>query len=193
MSSFTDAPKSFDAEAGLEPLRAKCGWIVALGIIYLIAGFIALGSVVTATAASVFVVGIMMLIAGVAEVINAFQMKTWGKFLLWALLGALYIVAGFVTFENPALVAAALTLVLGVSLMVSGIMRIILAFSMKTGMPWILIAISGVITLVLGLIIVGHWPVSSLYVLGLFLGVDLVFAGVGWIGLGLGLRRRVRA
>src|ERR1700751_4853544 len=61
----------------LEPLRATSGWIVALGVIYLITGIIALGSVVMATVASVFVVGIMMLIAGIAEVINAFQVKSW--------------------------------------------------------------------------------------------------------------------
>jgi uncharacterized membrane protein HdeD (DUF308 family) len=53
-----------------------------------------------ATVASVYVVGIMMLIAGVAEVINAFQVKSWGKFFLWIDLGVLYIVAGFVTFET---------------------------------------------------------------------------------------------
>ena len=167
MSSLTDVAKPVT----LEPLRAKCWWIVALGVVYLIAGFIALGSVVMATVASVFVVGIMMIVAGVAEVINAFQVKTWGKFLLWALLGALYIVAGSVTFENPLLAAALLTLILGIALIASGIMRNILAFGMKEEMPWIWIAISGVITLLLGLIVVSHWPVSSLYTLGIFLGV----------------------
>jgi uncharacterized membrane protein HdeD (DUF308 family) len=158
--------------------------------VYLIAGFIALGSVAMATVASVFVVGIMMLLAGVAEIINAFQVKSWGKFLLWLLLGVLYVVAGFAAFENPLLAAAVLTLVLGVTLVASGIMRIILAFGMKEGMPWMWIVLSGVITALLGAIILAHWPVSSIYVLGIFLGVDLVFAGAGWIGLGLGLRRR---
>lgn len=174
----------------LEPLRAKWPWIVALGVVYVIAGLIALGSVVTATVVSVFIVGIMMLIAGIAEVINAFQVKSWGRFFFWLLLGALYIVAGFVTFENPLLAAAVLTFILGVALIASGIMRIILAFSMQEGAPWIWIVISGVITLLLGLIIVAHWPVSSLYVLGLFLGIDLIIAGAGWIGLGWSLRRR---
>jgi uncharacterized membrane protein HdeD (DUF308 family) len=172
-------------------LRAKSGWIVALGIVYMIAGLVALGSVVTATVATVFVVGIMMLIAGVAEVINAFQIKTWGRFLLWLLLGALYIIAGFLTFENPLLAAAVLTLLLGVSLVASGIMRFLLAFSMKETTPWIWVALSGVITFVLGLVILAHWPVASLYVLGIFLGVDLVIAGAGWIGIGLGLKRAV--
>jgi uncharacterized membrane protein HdeD (DUF308 family) len=175
--------------AGIAPLRAKSGWIVALGVVYAIAGVIALGSVVFATVVSVFIVGVMMLIAGVAEVFNAFQIKTWGKFFLWLLLGALYIVAGFVTFENPLLAAAVLTLVLGFSLLASGVMRIVLAFSMKDEMPWIWVAVSGVITLLLGLIILAHWPVSSLYILGLFLGIDLIIAGIGWIGIGLGLKR----
>jgi uncharacterized membrane protein HdeD (DUF308 family) len=175
--------------AGIAPLRAKSGWIVALGVVYVIAGVIALGSVVFATVVSVFIVGVMMLIAGVAEVFNAFQIKSWGKFFLWLLLGALYIVAGFVTFENPLLAAAVLTLVLGFSLLASGVMRIVLAFSMKDEMPWIWVAVSGVITLLLGLVILAHWPVSSLYILGLFLGIDLIIAGIGWIGIGLGLKR----
>src|ERR1700732_4364801 len=100
MSNMANAPEISVAASGLEPLRAKSGWIVALGVVYVVAGFVALGSVVFATVVTVFVVGIMMLIAGVAEVINAFQIKTWGKFLIWLLTGVLYIVAGFVTFDN---------------------------------------------------------------------------------------------
>jgi uncharacterized membrane protein HdeD (DUF308 family) len=179
----------FGTASAIDPLRGKSGWIIVLGVIYAIAGVIALASVVTATVVSVFVVGIMMVVAGVAEVINAFQVKTWGRFALWVLLGALYIVAGFVTFENPLLAAAILTLVLGVALIASGITRIILAFNVKEGMPWMWIVVSGGITLLLGLMILMRWPISSLYVLGLFLGIDLVFAGTGWIRLGLALRR----
>jgi uncharacterized membrane protein HdeD (DUF308 family) len=53
-----------------------------------------------------------------------------------------------------------------------------------------LVALSAVITLLLGIIILAKWPVSSLYILGIFLGIDLVFAGVGWIFVGLGLKSR---
>jgi uncharacterized membrane protein HdeD (DUF308 family) len=190
MSGAMDVSKVTGASPELAPLRAKCGWIVALGVVYLIAGFIALGSVAMATVASVYFVGIMMILAGVVEIVNAFQVKSWGKFILWLLLGILYVVAGFAAFQNPLLAAAVLTLVLGFALIVSGIMRIILAFGMKEGMPWMWIVLSGVITVLLGGIILAHWPVSSVYVLGLFLGIDLIFAGVGWIALGLGLRRR---
>src|SRR3954452_17585947 len=189
MTISSDTARASSASTGIEPLRVKWGWIVALGVVYLVTGLIALGSVMMATVASILVVGVMMIVAGVAEVINAFQVKGWGKFLLWLLLGALYIIAGFVTFENPLLAAALLTLVLGASLVASGIMRIILALSMKSETPWIWVVLSGVITLLLGLLILARWPVSSLYILGLFLGIDLIMAGAGWIGLGLGLRR----
>jgi uncharacterized membrane protein HdeD (DUF308 family) len=172
------------------PLRAKWGWILALGIVYVIAGLIALGSVVMATVASVLIVGVMMIVAGVAEIINAFQCKGWGRFLIWVLLGALYIVAGFVTFENPLFAAAILTLLLGASLIASGIVRIILAFSMKREQPWIWVLLSSLITLLLGLMILAHWPLSSVYILGIFLGIDLVMAGASWIGIGLALHRR---
>jgi uncharacterized membrane protein HdeD (DUF308 family) len=190
MTTLSDADKP--QGSGVEPLRAKCGWIVALGVVYVLAGLIALSSVALATVASVFVVGIMMLIAGVAEVINAFQFKSWGKFLLWVALGILYIVAGVLTFQNPLLAAALLTLFLGAALVASGIMRIVLALSMKEGMPWIWVVLSGVITVLLGIMILGKWPVSSLYILGIFLGIDLVLAGVGWIFVGLGLKSRVQ-
>ena len=190
MTSTSDTLKnSLAASLEMAPLRAKWGWIVAMGAVYVAAGLFALGSVAMATAASVLIVGVAMIVAGAAEVISAFQIKSWGKFLIWALLGALYIVAGFVTFENPLLAAMLLTLVLGVSLVASGIMRIILAFSMKREAPSIWVALSGLITVLLGLLILAHWPINSVYILGLFLGIDLFMAGVGWIGIGLGFRR----
>jgi uncharacterized membrane protein HdeD (DUF308 family) len=190
MASSSDTLQNlFRTGTDVAPLRAKWGWIVALGAVYVVAGFIALGSIVMATVASVLIVGVMMIVAGVAELINAFQIKTWGKFLIWALLGVLYIVAGFVTFENPLFAAVLLTLLLGASLVASGVVRLFLAFNMKRETPWIWVALSAVITLLLGLLILARWPINSVYILGLFLGIDLIMAGAGWIGLGLGLHR----
>ena len=173
-----------------EPLRAKCGWIVALGVVYLIAGIVALSSVAFATAVSVFLVGVMMIVSGAAEIFNAFQLKSWGKFLLWMLLGALYVVAGILTLENPLLTAKFLTGLLGCFLLASGITKIFLAFSMKTGTSWFVVVLSGLFTLVVGIVILAAWPVSSLVVLGIFLAVDLISSGIGWLAIGLGLKAR---
>src|ERR1700730_34820 len=190
MSSPAESQEPHGLGSGVETLRAKWAWVLVLGIIYLVAGLIALYSIVMATIVSVFVVGIMMLVAGVGEVFNAFQLRSWGKFFLWILLGVLYIVAGFVTVENPLLAAALLTLMLGAALVASGLLKIVLGFSLSEGAPWIWVVFSGAITLLLGLVILVHWPVSSLYILGVFLARALVFAGVSWISVGLVLKSR---
>ena len=105
-------------------------------------------------------------------------------------IGALYVVGGvFRDNESRCSRPSALTLLLGMLLIVAGVFRIVLAMQMRSGSSWGWVALSGVITLLLGAIIVLHWPVSSLYTLGIFLGVDLVIAGVSWLTAGLAFRR----
>ncbi len=174
---------------GIRALRAKWGWVVAFGVISLIAGVIALGSVVMATESAVFIVGIMMLVVGVFEIFTAFGARGWGKFLLWLLLGALYVFAGFACLNNPFVAATLLTLMLGIALIVGGLVRIFLATQMKHGTPWGWVVFSGILSFLLGLMIVAHWPASSFYTLGIFLGIDLIFIGAGWLTMGLALKK----
>lgn len=191
MSMTADKSGPQSLADGLKALRDKWGWIVALGVVFLVAGVVALGSVVAATATAVLVVGIMMLLSGVAEIIAAFGVKSWGKFLFWLLLGVLYVAAGIIAIMNPLLAAVYLTLMLGVALAVGGVLRIFLAFNMKSaGGPWGWVALSGVITFALGCMLIAKWPYSSAYALGIFLGVDLIFIGSGWITMGLALKKR---
>ncbi|MYZ46735.1 HdeD family acid-resistance protein [Propylenella binzhouense] len=169
--------------------RSRWGWFVALGIVSLVAGIIALGSVVLATVVSVFMVGAMMIVSGVFEMIHGFQMKSWGRFFLWIVIGLIYVLAGLIAFSNPLLASAVLTLMLGIGLIAAGIVRIALATSMRTGTPWVWVVVSGIISLLLGAMIVFQWPMSSLYILGIFLGVDLVMSGIAWLSVGFALRR----
>ena len=174
---------------GIKALRAKWGWIVALGVISLVAGIVALGSDVMATASAVMIVGIMMLIAGVAEVFAAFNVRDWAHFFYWLLLGVLYIFAGLVCLQNPFAAATLLTLMLGIALILGGALRMFLATRMAHGTPWGWVVFSGALTLLVGVMIVAHWPASSFFVLGIFLGIDLIFIGSTWIAMGLALKR----
>ncbi len=185
----TDSTGPHSLGEGIRALRAKWGWIVGFGVFSLIAGVIALGSTVMATASAVVIVGFMMLFAGAAEIVAAFNAKDWAHRLLWLLLGALYAFAGLICLQNPFAAATILTLLLGVSLIVGGLLRIFLATRMKQGTPWGWVVFSGIVTFLLGLIIVAQWPVSSFFVLGIFLGVDLIFMGSSWIAIGLALRK----
>ena len=188
MAGARGAESFHGSGSGTDTLYAKWYLIMALGVVYILASAVALYSIVMSAVASVLIVGIMMLIAGVAQVINACQLKSWSKFFLWIAIGALYIFAGVATFENPVLASLLLTFMLGASLIISGMIRMTLGFSMKIGTPWVFVFLSGVITLLLGFVILAHWPVSSIYTLGFLLGLDLLFVGLSWIGMALRLR-----
>jgi uncharacterized membrane protein HdeD (DUF308 family) len=187
--STTDNSKPHSLGEGMRALRSKWGWIVGFGVFALIAGVIALASTVIATASAVMIVGFMMMFAGVAEIVSAFNAKDWGHRILWLLLGALYVFAGVICIQNPFAAATILTLMLGIALIIGGILRVFLATRMKQGTPWGWMAFSGVISFFLGLMIVAYWPWSSFEVLGILLGVDLIFMGSGWIAIGLALKR----
>jgi uncharacterized membrane protein HdeD (DUF308 family) len=190
VTSNTPTP-SHNLGEGIRALRTKWGWVVALGVIFMIAGVIALGSVLMATLSAIYVIGIMMIMAGVTEIITAFNVKDWGKFALWMLLGLLYVAAGVICFFRPFEAAAIVTLMLGIALVIGGVVRGFLAWSVReAGKPWGWVAASAVITLLLGLIIVAKWPYSSAYTLGIFLGIDLLFIGSSWLGIGLALKKR---
>ena len=182
--------KDFDNPVLPTELTSKWGWFVALGVALLILGGIAFGNLVLATVVSVYYVGLTMLIAGVIEIIHALGVKTWGRFLLWLLSGLLYAAAGVVTFINPVLAAGVLTFLLAAALLGSGLFRIWMGFKSKPASGWGWIVAGGVITALLGLIIAIQWPVNSLFILGLFLAIDLIFQGWTYIAFGLGIKSR---
>ena len=134
MSTASNSTGPHNLGEGIRALRAKWGWIVAFGVVSLIAGVIALGSgVYFATATAVLIVGFMMLMAGAAEIVAAFNAKDWGQRILWLLLGALYVFAGFVCLQNPFEAATLLTLMLGIALIVGGLLRVFLAMQHEAG------------------------------------------------------------
>jgi len=175
--------------AGIDALAKRWKRIVAVGLLLVFCGLLALSAVVVATLASVLMVGALMMVAGVAEIFHAFSVRRWSRFFLWVALGTLYTLAGLSVFVNPELAAGVLTLLLGAGLVASGILRIVLAAEMRDGAAWGWVALSGAVTTLLGVMILFQWPQSSVYVLGLFLGLDLLFAGAGWLTMGLALRR----
>jgi uncharacterized membrane protein HdeD (DUF308 family) len=89
------------SQASARELRSQWGWFVALGLLMIVAGFIALLSMFLATVVAVTWVGAMMIVAGVVEIVHGVRMKRWSRFFLWIILGVLYVLAGLFTFLNP--------------------------------------------------------------------------------------------
>ena len=172
---------------GAGELRRSWGWYLALGIVLIVLGTIAIGSTFVMTIASVFFFGWLLIIGGVMEVIHAFWHKRWAGFFLDLLTGILYVVAGWMMVSNPQESAVLLTLVIAMFLVFEGVFRIVASLAARyPHRGWVLF--NGVISLILGISIWQRWPYSGLWVIGLFVGIEMLLNGWSLVMLSLSAR-----
>jgi len=174
----------------IERLRGKWAAITAFGVLLVVLGFAALFFWLFATIAAVTLNGVLFLVAGAAEIGIGMHSRGWAQFFLWVIGGLLYVAAGVLCIANPLLASVVLTLLLGAGLLAAGLVRAYLATQLPAGQPRGLVFVAAAVTILLGLVIVSHWPLDSIYVLGTLLGVDLLVHGVGWVSFGMGLHSR---
>jgi uncharacterized membrane protein HdeD (DUF308 family) len=180
-------PAAGTLHAEHESLRQNWALFLVFGLISIVAGLMALSATFIATMASVFLFGVLLLVAGATEVVHAIVVRRLSGFALHLLAAALYLLLGLFILEHPVKAATVLTLLIGASFLVGGILRIL--FSAVTRFPgWSWVALNGVVDLVLGAMILAEWPESSVWVIGLFLGIDLLLHGWSWVILALTVR-----
>jgi uncharacterized membrane protein HdeD (DUF308 family) len=172
----------------LEAIRAHWVWFLTLGIVLIVVGTIAVAMPFVASLATAVAFGVLLLIGGVAQLTGAFWTRDWSGFLLSLLMGILYAVLGLFFLRDPGDAVLAMTLLLACGLMVGGLFRII--GSVMYRFPhWGWVLVGGIINLALGIMIWQQWPVSGLWVIGLFVGIDLIFTGWTWVMLALAVKK----
>ncbi len=172
----------------LEEFRRNANWFLALGIILIILGTVALGRSIFVTLASMVFLGWLLVIGGVIEAVQAFWQRQWGGFFLHLLGGVLYVIVGLMVVVNPQVGALALTLLMALFFLIAGAFRIIGSLTMRFP-EWRWVLLNGIVTFLLGLLIWKQWPSSAFWVIGLFIGIDLIFTGWSWVMLSLTARR----
>ncbi|MDE3180604.1 MAG: HdeD family acid-resistance protein [Acidobacteriota bacterium] len=169
-------------------LRRNWGWLLALGILLLILGIIAIVDSVSFTVISMFLFGWVLLVAGIIEAVQAFRHRRGGHLFLHALNAALSIIVGLMLIRHPLAGALVVTLLLAAYFTVAGIFRIVYALSFRVK-AWGWALADGVITFILGIFVWLQWPVSGLWIIGLFIGIDLIVAGWSEVMLAVAARR----
>lgn len=161
------------------------GWFIFLGIIFIIVGTAAIMVPAYASLALELILGWLLLFGGVIQVITSFGSKSWGSFGWRFIGGIIYGAAGVILLTYPLRGLATLTFILAIFLIVQGIFRIIFSFQIRKQSQWGWVLVSGLLGLVLGIMIYTRWPASSLYILGLFVGIDLIFSGWSMVMLSM--------
>jgi len=171
----------------LHPLREHWLLLLILGIGLALVGTFAIISSFVATLATVTFFGTLLLVGGILGLVNAVTCRNWRGFLVYLLAGILYSVVGLIMMNHPIAAAAGLTLMLAATFMAGGIIRIVVA-AVEHFHGWAWVMVNGFISLFLGIFIWRHFPGDAFWVIGLFVGIDMIFSGWSWIFLALGIR-----
>lgn len=169
------------------------GWFFFFGLVLMVLGLVAISAATFTTMISIIFLGVLLTIGGVVILLDTFRSwwKKWGIFAFHFVLGILYIVAGYYLINSPVLGSISITLLLGVFYTIIGLFRLISTAVWKTP-RWGWGFFSGLISFLLGILILNNWPESSLFIIGLFVGVDLFVAGWTYMMVSLAAMKLVK-
>jgi len=140
------------------------------------------------TITTVVFIGVVLLIGGMAEILGAFWTRDWSGFFVELLGGLFYLILGLLFVANPGSAALVATLLIAAFLIVGGLFRIVAALMYRfPGWGWLVV--SGVVTLLLGILIWAQWPLSGFWVIGLFVGIEMIVHGWWWVMIALAVRK----
>ncbi len=174
-----------------EHLASRWWWLALLGVLMIVGGTVAIVSPAVMVGTSLIapvIIGVVLMVEGVAMIIGSFWAGKWSGFLLELLTGILYIACGFLFTANPVIATFTLTVFLAISFIVLGIFRTVAALVIQFP-QWGWALLNGVITFVAGMVIYRNLPETALWVIGLLVGLELLFHGWMWLMMGLQLRK----
>ena len=170
-------------------IRKNSGWLMFMGIVMVILGFIGLTMEVALTVVSVLYFGFLILLGGVVMLIDAFKAGEWKSKIWHVLIALVYIAAAVVMVTNPAASAVWITLFLASFFVITGVFRLIVGFQSRGDVAnWGWIVFAGLVSIVLGGIIFAGWPVSGLWVIGMFVAIELILQGFAMISIARAVR-----
>ena len=188
MSIVQDRPHGAMLRHELSVLSGQWFWYLALGLLQIVLGTVALGAPLMATFATVALLAGLLIAGGAIQILGAFWARRWSGFFALLLSGVLYLTVGVLSLDHPDKFAEGLTLMIAAFLVAGGLFRVVAAVSIRFP-NWGWLALNGLVTMFLGLFIWRSWPSSGLQVIGLFVGIELIFNGWTWVMLAMGLRR----
>ncbi len=171
-----------------EELHRRWFWFLAVGIGLIFFGAFAISWATVTTMSLILVLSWLLTISGLVLIIHTLGRRSRTGFFPNLLSGILYLLVGMLMLGNPGMSAAMLTLLIAMFLIVSGAFITVSAIvSAWPGRGWMLF--QGIISLILGMSIYRQWPLSGLWVIGMFVGIEMMLNGSGLVMLGLSVRK----
>ncbi|MBN1590474.1 MAG: HdeD family acid-resistance protein [Pirellulales bacterium] len=188
MSSESQTNVSSPQDAGQNNLQENWGWFLALGIGLICVGAMAIILPGLATMSVTLILGWLLVIGGIFHAVHAFYVRNWSGFFMQGVMAFVYLTVGLILLANPVQAVFMLTLLLAAFFLFEGLVKIFMAFQVRPMQNWGWIFFSGVLALVLSAIIWMNWPGDALWVIGMLVGVNILFSGWATVMIALGAR-----
>jgi uncharacterized membrane protein HdeD (DUF308 family) len=175
-----------------QELLTSSTWSITVGIILIVLGIGAIALPLLSTLAATLIFGGLLAAWGVFQIIFAFQTRKTGAFALKLITGILVLLGGLFVLFFPVPGVLTLTLVLGITIFVKGVLQVIYAFQMRPSASWGWMLFSGIVGIILGILIWSQWPYSAMWLIGLWIGIKFLIDGLAIIFLSLSMRHALK-
>ncbi len=129
--------------------------------------------------------GWLLLAGGIVHIIRAIRIVDMPGFSLWLVSGFLQAVIGYFLVTDPTEGLMAITLSMLILFAMEGIIKICLALMIRPLVHWDSVLFSGIGSLLLAMVVWIGWPGTTIWILGLLLGINMIFLGGSLLGIGL--------
>ncbi len=166
MNQITDASKASGKK------------MTTFGVIAIILGMLAMLMPGLTGISIVFLLGVLVFVGGIVRIIWAFQAGSLGKGLLMFAVGGLTLLCGIALLANPLFGSAVLTITLALYFILDGISEVVAGIKLRSGSGWGWMLFGGIVSIWLGIMIWGQFPLSGVWAIGILLGIKLFFVGL---------------
>ena len=174
-------------------LHRSLGWSIALSILLILAGIIAIAAPEFSGLGITILVGWLLILSGIFHLVFAWKVHATGRKIWEILVGVVYLIVGIDLVRHPLAGLLTLTLVLAVYLLFESAFEFILAIHLHPAPGWGWTLFDAIITLILAFMVWRTWPVSSVWVIGTLVGISMIFSGFSRLMLSLAARRLISA
>src|SRR5277367_5012530 len=169
-------------------LKKASGWLIAIGVIFIVLGIMAIAEPLVAGLAVAFLVGWLLIVGGVAHLVAAFGGGGALRVIVQVLIGVVYLAGGLYFVTHTLLGLGTLTILLAGIILVEAVFEIVSYFRHRGSQASSWLFINALITLLVGGLIWFHWPSSSVWAIGTLVGVNLLMTGISRVMIGMAAR-----
>ncbi len=163
-------------------------WSIALSALMIAAGILAMLVPSASGLAVTILLGWLLVLSGTIHLAYSWHARHGGGFVLGVLLAIVHVAAGSYVLAHPVVGLKSLTIIVAACFFMGSILELVLSFRLRPlqGSGWLLF--DGVVTFFLAFLIWRTWPISTLWLVGTLVGVNMLFSGFARLNISLAAR-----